>query len=140
MVPEVTVSSSSGNQTGKTNKDGDLPDTSAALEYGTARHVEAAATSVDDTKKHFLVKQWTPCKNDKEVMAWSDKVALSKANCAKLTAWITHVQQWHPAFTAHEQARLDNTVAEWGIRIRGIAKLKASSLLKILAVGTVLLA
>ena len=59
---------------------------------------------------------------------------------AKLTAWITQVEQWHQALTAHEQAWLDNMVAEWGIPIRDIAKLKASSLLKILAVGTVLLA
>ena len=73
-------------------------------------------------------------------MAWIDKVMLSKANRAKLTAWVTHVQQWHQSLTAHEQARLDNMVAELCIPIRDIAKLKASSLLKILAAGTVLLA
>ena len=56
---------------------------SMALEYGTARHVEAVATSVDDTKKRFLVKQWTPCKNDKEVMAWIDKVTLNKASAGQ---------------------------------------------------------
>ena len=94
------VSSSSGSQTGKTNKDSDHADALAALQYGTARHVEAVVTSVDDARKRFLVKLWTPCKNDKEVMAWIDKVTLSKANRAKLTAWITHVQQWHQALTA----------------------------------------
>ena len=139
-VPEVVGSSSSGSQTGKTNKDSDHADASVALEYGTARHVEAVLALVDDARKRFLVKQWTPCKNDKEVMAWIDKVPLSEANRAKLAAWITHVQPWHQALIAHEQARLDNMVAEWGIPIRDIAKLKASSLLKILAVGAVLLA
>ena len=139
-VHEVAGSSSGGCLTGKTSKDGDHTDASMALEYGTARHVEAVVTSVDDAKKRFLVKQWTPCKNDKDVMAWIDKVTLSKANRAKLTAWITHVQQWHQALTAHEQAWLDAMVSDWGIPIRDIAKLKASSLLKILAVGTVLLA
>ena len=78
--------------------------------------------------------------NDREVSAWIEKVTLSKANRAKLLTWMSLVQQWHQALAAHEQARLDNLVAEWGIPIREIAKLKASSLLKILAVGTVLLA
>ena len=83
-VHEVAGSSSGDCLTGKTNKDGDRTDASMALEYGTARHVEAVVTSVDDTKKRFLVKQWTPCKNDKEVMAWIDKVTLSKTNRAAI--------------------------------------------------------
>ena len=112
-VPEVVGSSPNGNQTGKTNKYSDHADASMPLEYGTARHVEAVVTSVDDARKRFLVKQWTPCKNDKEVMAWIDKVTLSKANRAKMIAWITHVHQWHQTLTAHEQALLDNVVAEW---------------------------
>ena len=73
-------------------------------------------------------------------MAWIDKVTVSEANRAKLTAWIAHAHQLHQALTAHEQARLDNMVLDWGIPICDIAQLKASSLLKILAVGTVLLA
>ena len=92
-------------------------------------------TLVDDTRKRFLVKRWTPCKNDREVSAWIEKVTLSKANRAKLLTWMLHVQQWHQALAAHEQARLDNLVAEWGIPIREVARLKASSLLQILAVG-----
>ena len=67
-------------------------------------------------------------------MAWIQKVTLSKANRAKLTAWITHVQQWHQALTAHDKARLANMVSDWGMPIRDIAKLKDSSLLKIFAV------
>ena len=130
--PEATVSSSSSNQPDKAAL-GRYPQVAvAALEYGTARHVESVVISVDGTKKRFLVKQWTACKNDSEVSAWIDKATLSKANRAKLLTWTAHVQQWHQALTAHEQARLDNLVAEWGIPIRDIAKLMASSLLKIL--------
>ena len=68
-VHEVAGSSSGGCLTDKTNKDGEHTDASMALEYGTARHVEAVVTSLDDTQKRFLVKQWAPCKNAKEVMA-----------------------------------------------------------------------
>ena len=140
VAPEAIVSSSSSNQPGKADLGRDPQEAAATLEYGTARHVESAVTLVDDTRKRFLVKQWTACKTDKEVSAWIDKVTLSKASRAKLITWIAHVQQRYQALTAHEQARLDNLVAEWGIPIRDIAKSKASSLLKILTVGRVLLA
>ena len=67
-------------------------------------------------------------------------MTLSKNNKKKLLAWSAHVQKWHDDLPASEQAALDQTVFNWGVPIRDVAKLKAGSLLRVLAVATVLIA
>ena len=110
------------------------------LEYGTASHVSHTVRNVDEAKKSFLTRNWKTCKNDKEVSTWIEGLTLSKANRTKLATWTAHVQKWHSDLTATEQAGLDQTIANWGVPIRDVAKLKAGSLLRILAVGTILVA
>ena len=94
----------------------------------------------DDSKKSFMTRQWKTCRNDREVTTWIESITLSKANRKKLVTWSAHVQKWHDDLPASEQAALDQTVANWGVPIRDVAKLKAGSLLRILAVATVLIA
>ena len=113
---------------------------SAKVEYGTASHVASVVNFPDDNKKSFMTRQWKTCRNDREVTSWIESVTLSKSNKKKLVTWWAHVQKWHDDFPASEQAALDQTVANRGVPIRDVAKLKAGSLLRILAVATVLIA
>ena len=115
-------------------------DDETELEYGTASHVNSVVRHPTDQAKRFLTKNWTPCPSDKEVVAWMDRLSLSKANKEKLKTWLSHVQRWHDKLPSNEQARLDNLLAEWNVPVRDIAKLSARSLIKILAAGTVMLA
>ena len=87
-----------------------------------------------------MTRQWKTCRNDREVTTWIESITLSKANRKKLVTWSAHVQKWHDDLPASEQASLDQTVANWGVPIRDVAKLKAGSLLRILAVATILIA
>ena len=112
----------------------------AKAEYGTASHVASVVNFPDDSKKSFMTRQWKTCRNDREVTSWIESVTLSKSNKKKLVTWSAHVQKWHDDLPASEQAALDQTVANWGVPIRDVAKLKAGSLLRILAVATVLIA
>ena len=122
-----------------------VPDRSSggpALEYGTSSHVGHVVKSVlaDGSKRQFLTRSWKTCKSDKEVSAWIDGLTLSKSNRTKLSTWTAHVQRWHSELPANEQADLDQVLANWGVPIRDVAKLKSGSLLRILAVGTILVA
>ncbi|OLP85788.1 hypothetical protein AK812_SmicGene33179 [Symbiodinium microadriaticum] len=112
----------------------------AKAEYGTASHVASVVNFPDDSKKSFMTRQWKTCRNDREVTNWIESVTLSKSHKKKLVTWSAHVQKWHDDLPASEQAALDQTVANWGVPIRDVAKLKAGSLLRILAVATVLIA
>ena len=112
----------------------------AKAEYGTASHVASVVNFPDDSKKSFMTRQWKTCRNDREVTTWIESITLSKANRKKLVTWSAHVQKWHDDLPASEQASLDQTVANWGVPIRDVAKLKAGSLLRILAVATILIA
>ncbi|OLP85914.1 hypothetical protein AK812_SmicGene33058 [Symbiodinium microadriaticum] len=110
------------------------------VEYGTASHVASVVNFPDDNKKSFMTRQWKTCLNDREVTMWIESVTLSKSNKRKLVTWTAHVQKWHDDLSASEQATLDQTVANWGVPIRDVAKLRAGSLLRILAVAMVLIA
>ncbi|CAE7685635.1 unnamed protein product [Symbiodinium microadriaticum] len=110
------------------------------VEYGTASHVASVVNFPDDSTKSFMTRQWKTCRNEREVTSWIESVTLSKSNEKKLVTWSAHVQKWHDDLPASEQAALDQTVANWGVPIRDVAKLKAGSLLRILAVATVLIA
>ena len=107
--------------------------TGQKIDYGTASHVASIVNHVDDNKKSFLTRHWKSCKNNREVTTWIESVTLSKANRTKLVTWTAHVQKWHANLSASEQATLDQTVADWGVPIRDVAKLKSGSLLHILA-------
>ena len=107
----------------------------AKLEYGTHAHVTSAVNSPDDAKKAFLIRHWKTCKDDKEVVTWIDSVSLSKHNKAISITWTSRIQQWHSDLTAAEQASLARLMVEWGLKLKA-----RPSLLKILALGTILLA
>ena len=81
--------------------------------------------------------QWPVQEPDRTERACPWEMSANGLWSARPKSKITHVQQWHQA---HGEARLDNMVSDWGVPIRNIAKLKNSSLLRILAFGAVLLA
>ena len=81
--------------------------------------VTSIVISPSETKAQLVQRHWKSCKNDQEVVAWTEGTSLSKKHRTKLVTWTAHTVTWHESLAAPEHKLLAESsipvcdVADW---------------------------